>query len=129
MRHILELKKKNLISSSALDSVRCRYISKNGVLKAVRVALVIIKGIKHSSMYEVQGETVMEFTAETSDASVQESELCDMHLGHVDERSLKVPSERNLLCDYIADKLNICRCCDSNQWRKVQFRLTVKETT
>lgn len=37
---------------------------------------------------------------------------------HIDERSLQVPSERNLLNDYLAKILNICRCCDSSKQRK-----------
>ena len=39
-------------------------------------------------------------------------------LEHIGERSLKVPSERNLLNDYLAKILNICKCCDSSKLRK-----------
>ncbi|KAI6675533.1 hypothetical protein NL676_003439 [Syzygium grande] len=67
--HVPKLKK-NLISLSALDSVGCRYSSECGLLKVVQGALVIMKGIKHSSMYELQGETMAEFAVETSDTSV-----------------------------------------------------------
>ena len=111
VRHVPELKK-NLISLSALNSAGCRYSSECGLLKVIRDALVIMKGIKHSSLYELQGETVTEFVAEMSDASVRESELWHMLLGHISERSLKVLSERNLLCGYVANELDVCRYCD-----------------
>jgi len=97
--------KKNLISLSAIDSAECRYFSKCGVLKVVRGALVIMKCIKHYGIYELQGETMTDFAVKTSDASVQESELWHMRLGHINERSLKVSSERNLLCGYVSNEL------------------------
>lgn len=108
VRHVLEFKK-NLISLSALDIAGCRYSSECGVWKIIRGALVIIKGIKHNGLYELQGEIVTDFSIETSDASVQKSKLWHMRLGHISERSLKTLSERSLLCGYIADKLNVCR--------------------
>lgn len=39
------------------------------------VLLVIMIGIKHSCLYNLQGETIIEFVAETSNASIRESEL------------------------------------------------------
>lgn len=88
------------------------YISKDGVVKVVRDALVIIRGIKHSGLYELQGETMMHFAAKRSNAFVRQSELWYMCLEHISKKSLKVLSERNLLHGYVANKLNVCRCCD-----------------
>lgn len=51
-----------------------------------------------------------------------------MRLGHINERSLKVLSERDLLCSYVASKLNVCKCCDLDQRWKVQFSIIIKET-
>ena len=58
-----------------------------GVVKINRGALVIIKGFKHSGMYEFQGEIVMNFLVETLDASVRESKLWHMCLGHISEKA------------------------------------------
>ena len=52
-----------------------------------------------------------------------------MRLGHISEKNLKVLSERNLLCEYVANELNVCRCCGLDQWQKVQFSTIIKETT
>lgn len=72
VRHVPELKM-NLIFLCALDSVGCRYSSKGEILKVVRCALVIMKGIKHGGLYKLQGETVTNFAAEMSDTSVRQS--------------------------------------------------------
>lgn len=74
MRHISELKK-NLISLNAINSAGYWYSSKCRILNVIRDALVIMRGIKYSGLYEFQGETVTEFAMKTSNTSVQESEL------------------------------------------------------
>ena len=55
---------------------------------------------------------MIDFLTETSNAYVQEFELRHMCLGHIRERSPKVPRERNLLDGYVAKKLNTCKCYD-----------------
>lgn len=50
-------------------------VSISRVLKAVQGTLVIMRGIKHNGLYELQSEIVMEFIAEISNANVRESEL------------------------------------------------------
>lgn len=50
----------------------------------------------------------MAFTAETLDTFVQES----VHLGDISKKSLKVLSEKNLVCGYATNRLNVCRCYD-----------------
>lgn len=72
VRHVLELKK-NLIFFSTLDLDGCQYTLECGILKVARATLMIINGIKHNSLFELQGKTMMDFVTETSDASVRES--------------------------------------------------------
>ena len=74
VRHVPELKK-NMLSLSAFDSAGYQYSLKCGALKVVRGVLVIMKGIKHNGLYELQGEIVTEFAAKTSDAFVRKSKL------------------------------------------------------
>lgn len=52
-----------------------------------------------------------------------------MRLRHISKQSLNILSEGNLSCGYITNELNICRFCNLDQWWKVQFDSTVKETT
>lgn len=49
--------------------------------------------------------------------------------GHIGKRSLKVISERNLLCDYVVEKLNECMCFYLDERRKVLFSIIVRKTT
>jgi len=47
--HIPDLKR-NLISLGTLDSNGCRYSAKGGVLKASKGALILMKGVRRSSL-------------------------------------------------------------------------------
>lgn len=69
----------NLISSRAMDSI----------------------------LLKLQGETIIDFAMETLKVFVRESELWHLHLGYISKRSLKILSEWNLLCVYVAKELNI----------------------
>jgi hypothetical protein len=51
LRHVLELKK-NLISMGALDTIGCKIVQQNGVLKVIRGALLVMKG-SNSTMWEI----------------------------------------------------------------------------
>ncbi|GAV59235.1 hypothetical protein CFOL_v3_02766, partial [Cephalotus follicularis] len=55
--HVLGLKK-NLISLGVLDSHGCKFTRENGVIKVLRVALVVMKGKKIDGLYQLQGNTV-----------------------------------------------------------------------
>jgi hypothetical protein len=50
--------KKNLISTSALDTIGCKIVQQNGVLTVIRGALVVMKGNKVGNLYHLAGETV-----------------------------------------------------------------------
>jgi len=71
-----------------------------------------MKGIKHSGLYEFQGETMTDCTSKTSDAFVQEFELW---LGYIGKRNLNILRERNMLCGYITNELNVYMCYNLDQ--------------
>jgi hypothetical protein len=56
VRHVSKLKK-NLISTSALDTIGCKIVQQNGVLMVIRGALVMMKGNKVGNPYHLAGET------------------------------------------------------------------------
>jgi hypothetical protein len=51
LRHVLELKK-NLISMGALDTIGCKIVQQNGVLKVIHGALLMMKG-SNSTRWEI----------------------------------------------------------------------------
>jgi hypothetical protein len=57
VRHVPELKK-NIISTSALDTIGCKIVQQNGVLTVIHGALVVMKGSKVGNLYHLAGETV-----------------------------------------------------------------------
>ncbi|KAK2974549.1 hypothetical protein RJ640_007393 [Escallonia rubra] len=50
VRHVLELRK-NLILMSTLDSNGCSYQAEGGVMRTMKGALVVMKGLKQNSLY------------------------------------------------------------------------------
>lgn len=63
-----------------MDLLGCRYTLEGGVLKAVQFVLVIMKGIKYSGLYDLQGETMIDFVVAVLVASIREFELRYMYL-------------------------------------------------
>ena len=65
-RHLLELKK-NLISSSMLDSIGCKgALAEGGALRVCKGALVVMKRKKTNGLYILQGSMVTGVAAVSS---------------------------------------------------------------
>lgn len=71
----------------------------------------------------------MDFAMKMSNVSVWKSKLWYMHLRHIDGKSLKILSERNLPCSYVVERLNVCKCCNLGKRTRVQFSIVVREIT
>jgi len=58
MRYVTQLKKKNLISISALEVSGLEVSIRDGVLKMNKESMVVLKGIPHNNLYYLKGSTV-----------------------------------------------------------------------
>ncbi|KAK2973981.1 hypothetical protein RJ640_013542 [Escallonia rubra] len=129
VRHVLKLRK-NLISLAALDSNSCSYRATGGVIRTMKGALVVMKGLKQNSLYLLQGSTVTGATtiASSSDIDSDTTKLCHMCLGHMSERGMDVLSKQGLLGSKNTRKRDFCEhCVFEKQWR-VKFSRVVHTT-
>ncbi|KAK3040718.1 hypothetical protein RJ639_028008 [Escallonia herrerae] len=120
VRHVPELRK-NLISLGTLDSNGCSYRATGGVMRIMKGALVVMKGLKQNSLYLLQGSTVTgaAATASSSDIDSDTTKLWHMHLGHMSERGMDVLSKQGLLGSKKIGKLDFCEhCVSGKQCRK-----------
>ncbi|KAK3010846.1 hypothetical protein RJ639_011525 [Escallonia herrerae] len=88
VRHVLELRK-NLISLGTLDSNGYSYRAASGVMRIMKGALVVMKGLKQNSLYLLQGSTVTGVAAAAAssfDVDSDTTKLWHMCVGHMSER-------------------------------------------
>ncbi|KAK2995464.1 hypothetical protein RJ640_005398, partial [Escallonia rubra] len=87
VRHVPELRK-NLISLGTLDSNGCSYWATGGVMRIMKGALVVMKGLKQNSLYLLQGSIVTgAASASSSNIDSDTTKLWHMRLGHMSERN------------------------------------------
>ncbi|KAK2970866.1 hypothetical protein RJ640_022308 [Escallonia rubra] len=98
VRHVLELRK-NMISLGTLDSNGCSYQAAGGVMRIMKGAFVVMKGLKQNSLYLLQGNTVtgVAAIALSSDIDFDTTKLRHMRLGHMSERGMDVLSKQGVL--------------------------------
>ncbi|KAK3010914.1 hypothetical protein RJ639_011020 [Escallonia herrerae] len=98
VRHIPELRK-NLISLGTLNSNSCSYRAVGGVMRIMKGALVVMKGLKQNGLYLLQGSTVTGAAeiASSSDIDSDTTKLWHMRLGHMSERGMDMLSKQGLL--------------------------------
>ena len=60
VRHILD-QKRNLISLGTLKSKGCKYLTKGGVLKALKGSRILLKGLRQGSLYVLQASTMTNY--------------------------------------------------------------------
>ncbi|KAK3016871.1 hypothetical protein RJ639_005957 [Escallonia herrerae] len=87
VRHVPELKK-NLISLDTLESNSCSYRAASGVMRIIKGALVVMKGLKQNSLYLLRGSTVTGAASTTSSSDIDSdiTKLWHMCLRHMSER-------------------------------------------
>ncbi|KAK3020186.1 hypothetical protein RJ639_047130 [Escallonia herrerae] len=112
VRHVPELRK-NLISLGTLDSNGCSCRAAGGVMRIMKSALVVMKGLKQNSLYLLQGSTVTGAAAIASsfDIDSDTTKLWHMRLGHMSERGMYVLSKQGLLGSKKTGKLDFCEHC------------------
>ncbi|KAK3012115.1 hypothetical protein RJ639_010588 [Escallonia herrerae] len=85
-----------------------------GVMRIMKGALVVMKGLKQNSLYLLQGSTVtraVAAAASSSDIDSDTTELWHMRLGHMSERGVDVLSKQGLLGSKKIGKLDFCEHC------------------
>ncbi|KAK2986619.1 hypothetical protein RJ640_004375 [Escallonia rubra] len=129
VRHVPELRK-NMISLGTLDSSCCSYRAVGGVMRIMKGALVVMKGLKQNSFYLLQGSTVTgaATTASSSDIDSDTTKLWHMRLEHMSERGMGVLSKQSLLGSKKSGKLDFCEHCVFGKQCKVKFNRVVHTT-
>ncbi|KAK2976634.1 hypothetical protein RJ640_024168 [Escallonia rubra] len=129
VRHVPELRK-NLISLGTLDSNGCSYRAAGGVMRIMKGALVVMKGLKQNSLYLLQGSTVTGTAAATSSSDIDSdtTKLWHIRLGHMSERGMDVLSKQGLLGSKKIEKLNFCEHCVFGKQCRVKFSRAVHTT-
>ncbi|KAK3030317.1 hypothetical protein RJ639_039320 [Escallonia herrerae] len=86
----------NLISLGTLDSNGCSYQAASGVMRIMKGALVVMKGLKQNSLYLLQGSIVTGAAATTScsDIDSNTTKLWHMRLGPMSEKGMDVLSKQ-----------------------------------
>ncbi|KAK3002925.1 hypothetical protein RJ639_019029 [Escallonia herrerae] len=89
VRHVPELRK-NLISLGTLDFNGYSYWAASKVMRIMKSALVVMKGLKQNSLYLLQGNTVtgaaIITSASSSDIDSEATKIWHICLGHMNEK-------------------------------------------
>nr|TKS11520.1 hypothetical protein D5086_0000072530 [Populus alba] len=97
VRYVPDLKK-NLFSLGVLESSGYKIIMHGGVLRAIRGALVVLRGTRIGNLYFLDGSTVTGIAVVSKsleDAEADNSRLWHMRLGHAGEKALQGPQEKS----------------------------------
>ena len=129
VRYVPKLKK-NLISLGALESKGLVMIIRDGVLKVISGALMVMKGTRRNNMYYYNASTVTEVLAIVS-SSDEDSEITSLwhgRLGHVGEKALLILMKQGLLNGRKTCKLEFCEHCVLGKQRRVTFGTAIHNT-
>ena len=130
VRYILDLKK-NLISVGFLDSQGFKINIKDGLLKVVDGALVLLKGTRRGNLYFLQGNTITGGAAvsQSSGEVVRDTtKLWHMRLGHPGEKALQDLVKQGLLKGAKMCKLDFCEHCVLGKQTRVKFGTAIHQT-
>ncbi|KAE8719078.1 hypothetical protein F3Y22_tig00109978pilonHSYRG00092 [Hibiscus syriacus] len=123
---------RNLISVGTLESKGLEMRAKDGIMRIISGALVIMKGIrKRNNVYYFLGSIIVETAVVAASTDEQESEatrLWHMRLGHVSEKSLKLLIDQGLLNGARACKLVFCEHCIKGKKMRVKFGTSIHDT-
>ena len=106
--------RKNLISIGTLESKGFKVRPKDGVMKIISGALVVMKGIrKNNNTYHYMGGTVVGAVAAVTvdDQNSEAVRLWHMRLGHAGGKSLNLLINQGLLKGVKYSKLEFCEHC------------------
>ncbi|KAE8720956.1 hypothetical protein F3Y22_tig00017808pilonHSYRG00163 [Hibiscus syriacus] len=121
---------RNLISVGTSKGLEVR--AKDGIMRIISGALVIMKGIrKRNNVYYSLGSTIVGTAAVATSIDEHELEatkLWHMRLGHVGEKSLKLLIDQGLLKGARTCKLAFCEHCIKGKKTRVKFRTIIQDT-
>ncbi|KAH1064501.1 hypothetical protein J1N35_029488 [Gossypium stocksii] len=107
VRYVPDLRK-NLISSSILDLKGCKINIKSSDIKVSRGSLVLLKGKRIGSLYNLEGSTVTGEIQRPSSITELKSTRLRRQLGHRRKKSMTVSLKRCSLLDAGFEKLGHC---------------------
>lgn len=96
VRHMPELKKKNLIPLSMLDKMGCSVKFESDTLKVIKGSMVLMRGYMNNGMYVFQGSVVTS-DGEVSNQNLDKTILWHLRLGYMSETGLKRCQNRGFL--------------------------------
>jgi len=113
---------RNLISLGTFKANGCRYSAENGVLKVIKGAMVLMKGLRQGSLYFLQGTTVIGSAAVyTTLANVDNMKLWHMRLGYISEKGMTILSKKGCLGSAGMGKLDFCEHSVDGKQKRVSF--------
>ena len=129
VRHVPKLKK-NLISLGALESKGLVVIIRDGVLKVISGALMVMKGIRRNNLHYYNGSTMIGVVTIVSGSDKDEeiTSLWHRRLGHAGKKALLILVKRGLLKGAKTCKLEFCEHCVMGKQRKVKFGTAIYST-
>jgi len=116
----------NLISLGTLETNGCRYLAENGVLKVMRGAMVLSKGLRQGSLYFLQGTTVTGSAAVCT--NVDTMKLWHMRLGHMSEKGVTILNKKGYLGSTGTGKLEFYDHCVFGKQKRVSFSIAKHRT-
>ena len=123
---------RNLISMGLLELKGLEVRAKDGIMRIISGALVIMKGIrKRNNVYYFLGSTIVRIAAvaaSTDDQGAEATRLWHMRLGHAGEKSLKLLMDQGLLKGARACKLDFCEHCIKGKKTRVKFGIVIHNT-
>ena len=123
---------RNLISVGTIESKGFEVRAKDGVMRIISGALVIMKGIrKRNNVYYFLRSTIIgtaAVAASTDDQGAEATRLWHMRLGHAGEKSLKLLMDQGLLKGARACKLEFCEHCIKGKKTRVKFGTAIHDT-
>ncbi|KAH9698452.1 Integrase catalytic domain-containing protein [Citrus sinensis] len=129
VRYVPSLKK-NLISLGVLESKGLTITLRDGLLKVVVGALMVMKGTRRNNLYYFQGNTVIVSASTVSgkNAYSEATKLWHMRLGHTGEKALQTLVKQGLLKGTNSYKLEFCEHCVLGKQTRVKFGSTIHDT-
>ncbi|XP_024030318.1 uncharacterized protein LOC112094206 [Morus notabilis] len=120
VRYIPNLKR-NLISLSSLDQKGYCYKAKDGVLKVIKGALLVMKGVLKQGLYILQGSTISGEVDAVTSSKKDETELGHKRLGHMSIKGLQELGKQGLLDAKQISDLNFYETCVLGKSQRLRF--------
>ncbi|KAH9689118.1 Integrase catalytic domain-containing protein [Citrus sinensis] len=99
---------------------------KNGIMKIVKGALVLMKAEKiDANLFMLKGETLHEADACVASNGEESTMMWHLKLGRMSEQGLKILFERKLLPGLKSVSLPFCEHCVISKWHRLKFSRSI----